>query len=337
MSHRVSIVIATCGRPTVLGKCLRALGRQRVPAGVEMEILVAIDGGAQSDEYASLDAPEATRFLFLPRQGMGACRNAAIAEADGSLLIVTNDDTYPEPTWVAEHLTAQQLRHEPGLVVGLTQWRPWPDPTVFDALVRDTSMVFFFHQMQAGRTYGFRHAWGCNTSLPMSIARAVGGYEERLRPYGYEDLEFAFRVEQHGCPGVLYHPAALNLHDHRITWGDYCRREASLGRMAACLADLNPDCFEAIFHNRDAQALRGDYEKWLLLDQGDHQAAAEEMARWAARPLAEIEDWPRMRDVLYQLHLPVKRRCFREGFVSGSDLCADDQWLERISLHRSCS
>ena len=331
----VSVIIPTCGRPTKLQNCLAALAQQRLPANVAFETVVAVDGANAADDYAAHDAPARTQFLPLSRCGIGAARNTAVAASAGELLIVTNDDTYAQPDWVAQHVAAHHERGRPGLVVGLTRFCEWPAPTVFDALARDTSLLFFYDQMEPKRTYGFRHAFGCNTSVPRTLFDRVGGYDERLRPYGYEDLELAYRVEQSGYPGVFYQASALNTHDHRMTWPDYCRRETCLGRMAACLAAVNPDCFEAIFRTRDAEALRDRFAAWLELDRGDHAAAAAEFESWADRPVAQIAAWPAMRTALLRLLQPVKRRCFREGFVSGFHLRFDASWGERLALGHS--
>ncbi len=335
MTHAVSVIIPTHGRPEKLAHCLAALSRQAVPAGVTFEVLVAVDGGAESGGVPECPAPPGTRFLPLPRCGISAARNAAIEAACGDLLLITNDDCYAAPDWIAAHLRAQSLRGAPGLVVGRAAWRAWDEPTVFDGLIRDTSMVFFFDRMTAGRTYGFRHGWGCNVAVPASIARELGGFDERLRPYGYEDLEFAYRVEQAGHGGVFYHPAAAMVHDHRIGWEDYLRRETCLGRTAACLAEVNPACFEAVFGWRDAAEMKAAFESWLQFDAGDHESAENLMREWAGRPLAEVADWPATRELLYGLHLPVKRRCFRTGFVEGFELRDDARWRERLVLGHS--
>lgn len=335
MGQCVSVIIATCGRAEKLGRCLLALSRQQLPAGVSLEIIVAIDGGDESGEYARLDRPDNTQFLMLPRVGIGAARNATLERATGEWLFTTNDDTYPEPAWVAEHLAAQAARPDPGLVLGLTRWREWPDATVFDALIRDTSMLFFFNRMKAGEMYGFRHFWTCNASLPTSLARAVGGFNEQLRPYGYEDLEFAYRIEQQGTPGVYYHPPAVNVHDHRLEWRDYCRREACLGRMAACLWEVNPSCFESMYGRLDAETMRDEYKQWLRLDLGDHARLVGEMRKWSTTPLSTIADWESLYPVLYRLHLPLKRRCFRAGFVSDFDIRHDARWLDRLTMGHS--
>jgi GT2 family glycosyltransferase len=335
MSVDATVVIPTCGRPEKLAHGLRALCRQGLPPGVEFEVIVAIDGGDAGGGVASLPCPPRTRFLSLPRVGIGAARNAALRIAAGDILIITNDDTYPEPTWVAEHVEAHRRRRTPGMVTGLTRWRTWSDATVFDGLVAETSMIFFFDRMRAGESYGFRHFSGCNSSLPTSIARSVGGFDERLRPYGYEDLEFAYRVERAGHAGVYYHGAAANEHDHRLTWRDYCRREACLGRTAACLWAVNPDCFAAVFGRRDAAAMRGEFAQWLKLDRRDHGGVASELRSALRRPLASVAEWDHTKRLLYRLHLPVKRRCFRAGFVSHFDRRDDAHWRERLALGHS--
>lgn len=332
MNVDVSVIIPTHGRPDKLRRCLDALARQKLATDVTVETIVAIDGGDETDAYQSLEPGSPARFLSLPRRGIAAARNAAIEAAEGDLLLMTNDDCYPDPDWVTEHLRAQRLRRTPGMVLGRTRWRAWRDPTVFDALIRDTSMVFFFDRMHAGRVYAFRHFWTCNASVPTWMAREVGGFDVRLRPYGYEDLEFAFRIERAGFPGVLYHFAAENEHDHRLTWRDYRNREACLGRMAACLAEMNLDCFEQMYGDRDPRRMREAFSRWLALDEGDHRSADEEMTRWAERPLAKVSDWPALRDLLYRLHLPVKRRCFRQAFVDHFDLRDDAHWPERLAL-----
>lgn len=315
MSPQVSVIIPTHGRPNKLRNCLRSLAGQILPQGVGFETIIAIDGMEFADEYQRIDAPPNTSFLKLPRKGASGARNAAIKVARGDLLIFTNDDTYPEPDWIAQHVRAQQLRTRPGMVMGLTRWQTWRDPTVFDALLRDTSMIFFYHRMQSGETYGFRHFWTCNASIPRAMANEIGGFEEQLFPVFFEDLEFAYRVENAGHEGILYHAEAINTHDHRMTWEEYCHREKSLGTMAACLARVNPDCFAVVFGSNDPAELTERYAAWLELDRGDHEGAEKEMARWACRPVTETGDWPRVCEALYRLHLPIKRRLFRTAFV----------------------
>ena len=331
----VSIIIPTYGRPEKLRNCLAALAKQEIDSDLDVQVIIALDGESATVEHASMPAPAGTEFLSLPRCGTGAARNAAMRAARGELLIFAGDDTYAEPDWIRQHLQAHHLRAEPGMVVGRTDWMRWPEETVFDAMIRETSMIFFFHLMGSGKTYGFRHFWTCNASLPKRVAEEAGGFDERLRPYGLEDLEFAFRVERSGHAGVLYHSDAVNVHDHRMSWRDYCNREAGLGQTAACLSQVNLDCFEAIYDRRDPQRMFQEFQQWIELDRGDHEAAELELKRHLDRPAADVADWITVRDLLYRLHLPIKRRCFRSGFIKGYPLRDDAHLRERLALGHS--
>lgn len=334
MDPTATVIIPTHGRADKLARCLDALEAQVLPDGRTIEIVVAIDGD-DSATYENLHQPKGVHLLRLPRQGIAAARNAAIGAARGDVLLFTNDDCYPAPDWAAVHLAAQSSRSGGGMVVGRTNWREWPDPTVFDGLVRDTSMIFFYDQMRADEVYGFRHFWTCNASVPTCRVRQVGGFNERIRPYGFEDLEFAFRLERAGFPGVAYRPDAINVHDHRLQWQDYCDREACLGRVAACLGEMNPACFAALYGQDAPAVLRDRFRDWLTRDEGDHASSETLLRCWVDRPLAEMDDWPAVRELLYAAHLPVKRRLFRRAYVESFDLRHDAQWRERLELGHS--
>jgi len=334
LNPTASVIIPTHGRADKLAQCLDALAAQSLPDGRRIEIVVAIDGD-ESGAYERIGHSHCARLLHLPRRGIAAARNAAIEAACGDILLFTNDDCYPAPGWASAHLDAQSRRAGGGMVVGRTDWQTWPDPTVFDGLVRDTSMIFFYDQMKADETYGFRHFWTCNASAPATLVRGIGGFNERIRPYGFEDLEFAFRLERSGSEGVAYRPDAVSVHDHRLEWQDYCNRESCLGRMAACLAEMNPDCFAALYGHEEPAAMRDHFKAWLASDEGDHASCEALMHRWMNRPLADAGDWATVREFLYTVHLPVKRRLFRAAYVEHFELRHDARWRERLELGHS--
>lgn len=325
-----SVIIPTCGRPAKLATCLDALRRQRLAKGDAIEIIVAEDGGNETGGPEFAATRSGVRHLRLDRVGVSAARNAAIAESMGEFLLFINDDCYPDDDWAATHIAAQRQAAGPALVVGRTDWATWPEPSVFDGLVRDTSMIFFYDTMTDGADYGFRHYWTCNASIRTSLAREVGGFDERIRPYLFDDVEFAYRVVGSAADGVRYDARARCTHDHRVGWGDYLTRERSLGRMAACLADVNPACFTAIFGYDDASEMRRDFETWLEIDGGDHVRIEQQMAETLAAPMPDDASWPAMCELLYAAHLPVKRRHFRRGFVDGFALRGADQWRQRL-------
>jgi len=317
MVRTVSVVVPTRGRSDKLATCLDCVARQTVPDGVTLEVFVVFDGdddGAAAFDAAALDAR--IQILSIPASGAAAARNAAIAQARGELLIFLNDDCYPANGWLIAHLSAQRNMPDGGMCVGRTDWRQWTDETVFDALVRDTPMVFFEAQMVDGEDYGFRHFWTCNTSVPAYAVRTVGCFDERIRPVFFEDVELGFRLSAAGVAGVRYVRDATCVHDHRLTWDDYLQREAALGRMALLLQRANPACFRAIFGYDSTTTMSRDCEAWLRLNEREATRAAAELSRQMSRSRAEFEDWSTLRELLYLAHLPVKRAAFRRALLS---------------------
>src|SRR5690606_7562160 len=133
---------------------------------------------------------------------------------------------------VAAHEEADRELGRPAMVVGAAPWKVHAPDRLFDRLLRETSMVFFYDRMNTPearadrwRDWGFRHAWGLNVSARTDLVRDAGGMSVFPTTYGYEDDELAFRLhERHGTP-VLYRPEARARHDHRMDPADYLRRE----------------------------------------------------------------------------------------------------------------
>lgn len=316
MTATASVIVPTHGRPEKLQRCLHALSMQRLPHNQSIEIIVAEDGAIATGPVEKSFEDGVTQ-LHMPRVGVAAARNAAMEIATGEWLLFINDDCNPEADWAATHIAAQSRIDGGAMIVGRTDWMDWRDPTVFDGLLRETSMIFFYDQMRDGESYGFRHFWTCNASVPAHVARAIGGFDERLRPCWYEDIEFAYRIERAGYGGVRYVDAARNVHDHRMSWRDYLNRERCLGQMAILLAEVNRDCFTCLFGDDGPAALCEEFEAWLTMDAGDHERIESQIGTWCSGPLPVDESWPLLRDAIHSAHRPIKRRWFRQGFVAG--------------------
>lgn len=328
-----SVIIPTHGRPEKLERCLDALAQQRLATGDSIEVIVAVDGALRDGARASTSGSDFETRIELPRVGVSAARNAAIDLAQGEYLLFINDDCYPDDDWARTHIAAQRRGDTPSMIVGRTDWMAWSDPTVFDGLLRDTSMIFFYDTMRDGEHYGFRHFWTCNASVPTSVARELSGFDDRIRPYLFDDVEFAWRVEQRFGGGVYYVASARNTHDHRVSWGDYLERERCLGQMAVRLADANIACFAEIFGYDDPGRMRDDLVKWLDMHADELAGLDSTIASQMSQPLPSGDAWTDLRDRLYTGHLPVKRRLFRQGFVDAFGSAV----LDRPTMHRQLS
>ncbi len=211
------MIIPTRARPDRLGACLRGLARQT--AGPDRgEVLVGFDGpdadGAGRARAAWRDAggdEGALHLVECPREGYNAARNRLIAAARGRIMVSLNDDVVPEPALVEVHLREQHAAIDRGraaIITGYSPWRRHPDNTLFDRLVRETSMVFFYDRMMVGDGSGQVAEW------PAAAGERRGRVPSSNRPFS---SLIAHRSSLIASPSP-HHPLTPSPH-HLHDWG----------------------------------------------------------------------------------------------------------------------
>lgn len=330
----VTVVIPSHRRPEKLAACLRSLAGQRLEAD-RFEVLVGFDGPEPESEALAWSAwgeaggdPGGLRIFQLEKSGYQAVRNALLPEARGRVLASTNDDVIADPLWLSAHVREHELASASGATVVVSGASPWvvhqPD-RLFDRLVRETSMVFFYDVMEAwaargepDKDWGFRHAWGLNMSAPTEAVRAVGGFVVLPGGYGYEDNELAFALGERFAARVLYRPEARVAHDHRMEPFEYLRREYLLGYAAMGLAVQRPACARAMFGREILSRDEVEYCRQAVAR--EKRAASQARGLFehtAAMPASAVggAHAPALLRMIYQQHLPLKRWCWRRGLL----------------------
>ena len=205
----VSVVVPTCGRPTLLHRCLLALLRQRMP-GNEYEIVVADDGHSEATQLltqrldnASPNGPR-VRYVRSParRGGPAGARNAGWHAANAAVIAFTDDDTIASREWLSAGLRALQ----PGVtaVTGRTRVPLPPAPTDWQ---RNT----------AGLERG--EFITANCFVRREALQDIGGFDERYRRPWREDSDLHFAMLERGMR-IVHAPHALVLHPARdAPWG----------------------------------------------------------------------------------------------------------------------
>ncbi len=344
------MIIPTRARPQKLAACLGALARQTLGEG-RYEVLVGFDGpdreaaGAAGRAWGEARGEtEALRLIDCPREGYNAARNRLLALAHGTVMVSLDDDVTPEPALLEIHVREQQAairRARPAIITGYSPFRRYEDDTLFDRLVRETSMVFFYNRMidiethlltcspahlltspsprlpTSQRDWGFRHCWGLNFSAPLAAVREVGGFTAVPRAYGYDDLELAWRLRERFRMPVLFRPEARADHDHRFTPRDILEREGRLGESAWHFAGINPVFCREVF-GRDIRAPE-ELATTRELVARDASAAArleESLLRLADMPASAVDEPHALVDAIYERHLLLKRWTWRRGFLA---------------------
>lgn len=206
----ISVVIPTYKRNTLLIRCLQALEEQRYPAE-QVEVIVCDDAPAESTRMlvecmASL-VPYTLRYLAVSdSQGPAAARNRGWESAHHEFIAFTDDDTIPEPDWLAEGVQALYR----ALAVAGRVIVPLPSiPTDYE---RNESGLQRSEFVTA------------NCFVRRSTLRTLNGFDERFTAAWREDSDLHFRLlslpNSNGLLNVIRCESARVRHPIRpATWG----------------------------------------------------------------------------------------------------------------------
>jgi glycosyltransferase involved in cell wall biosynthesis len=325
----LSVAIPTHGRADKLLCCLAGLGRQTF-ARNRFEVLVGIDGadsGQAGLVRTALDSIGLTGTVVeCPKRGPAFVRNRLIERAAAPLLLLLNDDVEPAPDCVSVHVEEQRrLQHGSAMVLGDAPWKINEPDRLFDRLVRETSMIFFYDRMREDpapdRDWGFRHAWTLNLSLPKRLVTDAGWFNESLPSARFEDIELAWRICSRGAK-VVYRPAARVLHDHRYEARQYLEREYMLGYDAWSLALASPACARAIF-GRDIGSNSEIAYAREFVERERMTASGLEHGFWSLAEMpSDLAEGPHASTLVklcYQQHLLLKRFVWRQGLIAAAE------------------
>jgi GT2 family glycosyltransferase len=323
----VSVVIPTRNRTERLAACLHALSEQDFPRE-RYETLVGVDGmdGGESAVFSALNL----RGGVFPgdQRGPATTRNRVIRRARGRILLLLNDDVVPHPSLLGIHYEEHLRCNQPAMILGDAPWAITQPDRLFDRLIRETSMVFFYDQMTGDasrdrdRDWGFRHAWTLNLSAPAECAKSVGGFCEAMSRPVYEDLEFAWRLAQRVGIPVLYRPSAVVTHHHRYEPLEFLKRDIVLGHQAWRLAEVSPQCAMEMFGVEVRSDRETAYTREFLVRQANAARRTMPMfLRLAAMPASSV-DGPYSADfiqLIYEQTLFVRRYLWRWGHHAASE------------------
>lgn len=224
---KVSVIIATHGRPQALAQCLEMLDRQSFPAD-DFEIIVVDDF---SDEPLALarnagQLPRLSVYRTTVKSGPGNARNLGANHAAGELLAFTDDDCLPDPHWLTELWTAHQAH--PAVMLGGTLYNAVPEYIGAEASQVISETVYAWYNANPVRSRFFSTN---NAAVPMAGFRALRGFDTAF--YGAsEDRDFCDRWLASGRT-MHFVPGAVIGHAHRLTLRKYVRQHFGYGRGAA--------------------------------------------------------------------------------------------------------
>ncbi len=237
----IAVVIPTLRRRQQLERVLDALESQDAPAEA-FEVVVAVDA-QETDDRSTPTAlgrrAYAARVVRGARPGASATRNRGWRATGAPLVLFLDDDIVPGPSLISEHL-AWHGRHrgDEVAVLGLVTWATELRVTPFMRWL-DRGLQFGYGSIE-GQETGWWHLYTANVSLKRSMLELVDGFDEDEFPFGYEDMDLARRMVDHGLR-VVYNENARAEHLHAVTIDDWARTAARIAQAERRFVRRYPD------------------------------------------------------------------------------------------------
>ena len=292
---RLSLIITTYSRAAQLLETLESVVRQDLPAEA-WECLV-VDNNSTDDTATCFDAFAAAhsecrlRRVFESQPGVSHARNRGIAETEGAIVAIIDDDERIVPGFLAAYLRFFETHPDAAVAGGpivadypggrpawMSKWTEVPiaNPMNFGPEVRP---------FPAGRVPG-----GGNMAFRREVIARYGAFDPSLgrvngRLIGGEETDFFQRLLR-GGETIWYVPGAVMYHiipPEKLT-EDYFRR--------------------LCYHVGESQRLQARMHGRLL------RAAAAEVAKWGATLLLCLTVTPRRSAWLLRMRLEISRGLF---------------------------
>jgi GT2 family glycosyltransferase len=207
---RLSVVIATLGRPHELGGALAALA----DGDLLPEQVIIVD---QSEGPATRATVAAWRdrlpvlYLHSRRRGLARSRNLALSHVTCPYVAFTDDDCVVHPKWTTVIGFGFAAAEAPDVICGRVLPAGPDDPELFAVSTRDSVLPASF----TGPTRPWEAGTGGNMAASVDSLRRIGGFDERLgagaEMRAGEDVDLLYRLLRAGAV-VRYDPAAVVYH-----------------------------------------------------------------------------------------------------------------------------
>ena len=234
---RLSVVMATFNRRSILPRTLESIFAQDLPAN-EYELIVVVDGSSDGTvEYLrSLRPPCTLHIIEQPNRGLAIALNRGISAARGEIVLLMDDDLVLHSSNFRSHL---QAHHGDPLVVH--------GPVYVAEDSADTFATEWIREVVADEVKRWERGWTWpddanidpNYSVPRAALLAAGGYDESFK--WRQNTELGVRLAKMGIRTV-YEPGAIAHHLYVKTSAQLLNVQvSSWGREEIALVRKHPE------------------------------------------------------------------------------------------------
>jgi len=228
-AYEASVIVPSRGGAERLPVLVGALAAQQDAPPFEVHVVLDgdVDGSGAVLERLAAKHPHLplTWTVFEENRGRVAALNTGADATTGRILIRSDDDLEPGPHYIRDHVAAHA--GGPRGVIGLTR-NILPD-TAYQRVYGDAQDVAHrehAYALPAGEQW--RH-WAGNVSVPRALHEEIGGYDADYRHYGWEDVDYGYRLHRAGYPVEIHRELETDHHAAAVTTYSKGRRALYAG------------------------------------------------------------------------------------------------------------
>lgn len=226
---RATVIIPTYNGGARIAACLQALCAEA--AGTDVELLVVDDGSTDNTVAVAGSFPQ-VRVLSQSNAGPAAARNHGALQAQGDILLFTDDDCVPLPGWLS------------------TMLAPFDDLRVVGAKgayrTRQRQLTARFVQIEYEDRYRIMAALPAIDFVDTYSAAfrrkrflEMGGYDTSFPVACAEDIELSYRMSARGWH-MTFVPGAVVYHSHPAGLAQYLRKKFKFAYWRVFAVQKNP-------------------------------------------------------------------------------------------------
>jgi glycosyltransferase involved in cell wall biosynthesis len=226
---KLSVVIPTFNKVALLERTLAALAAQRTGPDSPWEVVVVNDGSTDGTAGFLASRPglgEGRLVAVDPGRNVGRARarNLGARAAAGDWILFLDDDIVAPAGLLRAHLDL--LEANPGCgTIGYAV----TEPSLVDAphfhYLDSRGVARLAPGPAPGRFFVTQ-----NAAVPRLAFLSVGGFDEEFSAYGFEDMEVAFRLQDHAGLRFQALTSPVPVHVHHHTLAQYLAKKVECGR-----------------------------------------------------------------------------------------------------------
>jgi glycosyltransferase involved in cell wall biosynthesis len=211
---KISVIICTYNRAESLKKTLDSIKNMSIPNDLSWEILMVDNNSSDNTkkviEEFRIKSGLNVVYVFEEKRGLSNARNSGIRNAQGEIIVFTDDDCIPDKNWL--FFISKEFEADPSLslIGGRVELY---DPNDQPVTIRTSKERNHFTSI--GQLFSLIP--GCNFAFHRRILDALGGFDPDFgagtRVKAAEDSDFLYRAYKMGFK-MVYSPEILVYHNH---------------------------------------------------------------------------------------------------------------------------